>query len=173
MVPCPFRPNSCSNTYPRYRETGAGFTFPNSLGWSLSRFFLGSCLSHPKTRREQMMTYRIMRTKWLAGLLALAALLSWSSARAEVRIVCIGDSNIAARAYRAARLIQPSSNASCGRAEIDATVTNAGISGDTATGVVARLDSSVPNGTDVAGAFDWCERHRVAWGLGGEHQGEC
>jgi hypothetical protein len=60
-------------------------------------FFLGSCLSHPKTRREQMMTYRIMRTKWLAGLLALAALLSWSSARAEVRIVCIGDSNIAGK----------------------------------------------------------------------------
>jgi lysophospholipase L1-like esterase len=96
------------------------------------------------------MTHKIMRTKWLAGVLAVVALSSWSPAWAEVRIVCIGDSNIAGKGVSSSEAYPAQLERALRARGIDATVTNAGISGDTTTGVLARLDSSVPNGTDVA-----------------------
>jgi len=96
------------------------------------------------------MTYALMRAKWLAGLLLLVVFSSWSPAQAQVRIVCIGDSNIAGKGVSTSQAYPAQLERALRARGVNAVVTNAGINGDTTTGVLARLDSSVPNGTDVA-----------------------
>lgn len=84
----------------------------------------------------------------LASLIAAVALAA--AARAEpVRIVAIGDSNIAGYA------VDPDENypAKVERAlrarGLDVSVVNEGVGGDTCAGVLARLDSDVPDGTHL------------------------
>jgi hypothetical protein len=91
-----------------------------------------------------------VRTRLLAGLLVLGTAFLASAAQAQIRIVVIGDSNIAGKGV-------PSDQAYPARLEqalrakgYDVVVQNAGVNGDTTTGVLARLDSAVPNGTQIA-----------------------
>ena len=80
------------------------------------------------------------------AMLVLAA----GAARAEpVSIVGFGDSLMAGYQLGPEEGFTPRLEAALKDAGIDATVTNAGVSGDTTSGGLARLDWSVPDGTDL------------------------
>jgi acyl-CoA thioesterase-1 len=81
----------------------------------------------------------------------LLLLIACSAAKADpIRIVAIGDSNYGAPGVSRSETYPAQLEAALRARGVDAQVTNAGINGDTSAGVLARLDSSVPNGTDVA-----------------------
>lgn len=67
----------------------------------------------------------------------------------EVKIVALGDSLTAGLGLPAEAAFPAKLNGALKRKGIAATVTNAGVSGDTATGGLERLDWSVPDGTDA------------------------
>jgi acyl-CoA thioesterase I len=66
-----------------------------------------------------------------------------------VRIVALGDSLTAGYGLPAGQAFPDKLAAALAAKGIAATVTNAGVSGDTASGGLARLDWSVPDGTDA------------------------
>ena len=73
-----------------------------------------------------------------------------TAARAEpLSIVGFGDSLMAGYQLGPDEGFTPRLEAALKDAGIDATVTNAGVSGDTTSGGLARLDWSVPDGTDL------------------------
>ncbi|MCC0031411.1 MAG: arylesterase [Brucellaceae bacterium] len=73
-----------------------------------------------------------------------------TAARAEpLSIVGFGDSLMAGYQLGPEEGFTPRLEAALKDAGIDATVTNAGVSGDTTSGGLARLDWSVPDGTDL------------------------
>src|SRR5581483_10440291 len=77
-------------------------------------------------------------------------LLACSAAQADpVRIVALGDSNYGAPGVSRDQAYPAQLEAALRARGVDASVTNAGINGDTSSGVLARLDSAVPSGTDV------------------------
>lgn len=91
------------------------------------------------------------RTRLIGGLAALCLLALGSPAHAQqVRIVAIGDSNFGAPRVSKDQAYPAQLERALRAKGVDAVVTNAGINGDTTSGVLARLESSVPNGTDVA-----------------------
>lgn len=66
------------------------------------------------------------------------------------RIVVIGDSNIQGKGVWPSDAYPAQLEKALRAKGLDVSVTNAGKNGDTSAGVLARLDSSVPAGTDVA-----------------------
>lgn len=72
-----------------------------------------------------------------------------ASAAAPIHIVALGDSLTAGYGLADKDGFVPALQAALAQAGIAATVTNAGVSGDTASDGLARLDWSVPKGTDA------------------------
>jgi acyl-CoA thioesterase I len=70
-------------------------------------------------------------------------------AQTPVRIVALGDSLTAGLGLTQREGFVPKLQAALAAKGIAADIANAGVSGDTASGVLARLDWSVPNGTDA------------------------
>jgi acyl-CoA thioesterase-1 len=81
---------------------------------------------------------------------ALAASLSTASmARAEVKIVALGDSGIRGKGVSDSQSYPGQLEAALRARGHQASVVNQGVNGDTTAGVLARLDSAVPQGTDI------------------------
>jgi acyl-CoA thioesterase-1 len=86
-----------------------------------------------------------------AALLTFAWLACPALATAKpVKIVALGDSLTAGLGLRAQDAFPPKLQAALKAKGMDATVVNAGVSGDTASGGLDRLDWSVPEDTDAA-----------------------
>src|SRR3569832_1653283 len=87
-----------------------------------------------------------------AVLVTIACLFAPVLARAEgkpVKIVALGDSLTAGYGLPAADAFPTRLQAALKATGIDATVANAGVAGDTASGGLERIDWSVPDGTDA------------------------
>jgi GDSL-like Lipase/Acylhydrolase family len=80
---------------------------------------------------------------------AFTALFSTPAARAEVRIVSVGDSSFLAVGVPQNQTYPAQLEAALRARGHQVAVTNQSVSGDTATGVLQRLDSAVPPGTDI------------------------
>ncbi|MCF3640048.1 arylesterase [Rhizobium sp. TRM95111] len=93
-----------------------------------------------------------MGFKAVFGILAAAAITALSSAApalAEpVRIVGFGDSLMAGYNLPPAEAFPAQLEAALKASGLDVTIANAGVSGDTSSGGLARIDWSVPDGTD-------------------------
>ena len=94
-------------------------------------------------------------TRWALGI-ALAALFTCAVQAAEVNIVALGASNTYGSGRGRTNGGVPSSQAYPAQLQrllaakgLSARVTNAGIPGDTTGGMLARLNSAVPNGTSI------------------------
>ena len=90
------------------------------------------------------------RRRWRPPCVAAMAV-AWPAAAAErpVRIVALGDSLTAGVGLPAARRSRPGSKRRSRAKGLAVEIANAGVSGDTASGGLARLDWSVPEGTDA------------------------
>lgn len=73
-----------------------------------------------------------------------------SAAQAQVSIVAVGDSNIRGKGLLENDAYPAKLERALRAKGHNVTVKNAGINGDTTKGVLARLDSSVPQGTQIA-----------------------
>jgi uroporphyrinogen-III synthase len=83
----------------------------------------------------------LFTNKAMGFVVAVTALFSTATAFAEVRIVALGDSEIQ---------VYPAQLEAALRARgHQVTVTNQGVNGDTTAGMLARLESAVPPGTDI------------------------
>jgi acyl-CoA thioesterase-1 len=82
---------------------------------------------------------------------ALFAAMATATARAEtpVKIVALGDSLTAGLGLPANEGFVPRLQAALAAKGVAVAIANAGVSGDTASGALARLDWSVPDGTDA------------------------
>lgn len=91
--------------------------------------------------------------------LAGAILACAAAARAEVKIVAIGDSNLDVPLIAKTYMYPAQLERALRERGHKATVTNAGLRGETTQGVLDRLDRDVPAGTDIAivgvGVNDW------------------
>ena len=94
--------------------------------------------------------------RWIMGIVAGAALFACGAQAAEVNIVALGASNTYGSGRGRTNGGVPSSQAYPAQLQallrargVAAHVTNAGIPGDTTGGMLARLDSAVPEGTRV------------------------
>src|SRR5437762_13228943 len=83
----------------------------------------------------------------LAGFLIAPMLCSADTARAQ--IVAIGASNVAGRGVGSSHAWPAQLEGMLAAKGRNVRVTNAGISGDTNAGMLARLDSAVPEGTKI------------------------
>lgn len=83
-------------------------------------------------------------------LVALAILALPMAAHAQVRIVVIGDSQVRGKGVPDADTYPSQLERALKAKGYNVVVSNAGINGDTASGVLARLDKDVPQGTRVA-----------------------
>lgn len=79
---------------------------------------------------------------------ALAA--ATGSARAQVQIAVIGDSNVYGKGISPSQNYPSQLEAALRARGLDVRVSNGGINGDTSAGLAARLESAVPAGTRVA-----------------------
>lgn len=85
-----------------------------------------------------------------AGLFAIfATLLLSSAAQAQLRIVALGDSNLAGKGVSTSQAYPAQLEAALRARGLDVTVANAGINGNTTADVLARMDRAVPDGTDL------------------------
>jgi acyl-CoA thioesterase-1 len=75
---------------------------------------------------------------------------STTSDAAEVRIVALGASNTAGKGVNPDQAFPAQLEAMLRAKGYDARVTNAGVSGDTTSGMLGRISSSVPDGTQIA-----------------------
>jgi acyl-CoA thioesterase-1 len=94
---------------------------------------------------------RVQTVVLVAATLALAVLAAGTAPAADrpVRIVVLGDSLTAGLGLPADAAFPAKLEKALRAKGIAAEVSNAGVSGDTATGALARLDWSVPGGTDA------------------------
>ena len=93
----------------------------------------------------------ILSNRLLAYLLVLGAVLLGGEARAQpVSIVALGDSNTAGFGVAGGNAFPAQLEAMLRTRGRDVQVSNAGISGDTTRGMLARVDSAVPQGTGIA-----------------------
>jgi len=94
---------------------------------------------------------------------AVTALSSTATAFAEVRIVALGDSGIRGKGVPESQAYPAQLEAALRARGHQVTVTNQGVNGDTTAGVLARLDSAVPPGTNIVilkiGINDLVNRH--------------
>jgi acyl-CoA thioesterase-1 len=87
----------------------------------------------------------------IAGLaLGMAMLGTTPSNAAEVSIVALGASNTAGKGVSPDQAFPAQLEAMLRAKGFDVRVTNAGVSGDTTSGMLGRLNSSVPDGTQIA-----------------------
>ena len=92
----------------------------------------------------------ISSTRVSTCLLLLSTLLFAGSAYAQsIRIVALGDSNTAGFGVARQEAFPAQLEALLRTTGYDAQVFNAGISGDTTSGMLARLDSAAPPGTQI------------------------
>jgi acyl-CoA thioesterase I len=89
----------------------------------------------------------IARLFLIAGLLSATMLFSADTARAQ--IVAIGASNVAGKGVSSSDAWPAQLEGMLAAKRRHVHVTNAGISGDTNAGMLARLDSAVPEGTKI------------------------
>ena len=75
-------------------------------------------------------------------------LLTSAATQAQVRIVALGDSNIAGKGVSTSQAYPAQLEAALRARGLDVTVSNAGINGNTTADVLSRLDRAVPDGTD-------------------------
>jgi acyl-CoA thioesterase-1 len=94
--------------------------------------------------------------RWALGLAAAAALFACTAQAAQVNIVALGASNTYGSGRGRTNGGVPSSQAYPAQLQrllaakgVSAHVANAGIPGDTTGGMLARLNSAVPNGTSI------------------------
>lgn len=94
--------------------------------------------------------------RWALGLAAAAALFACAAQAAQVNIVALGASNTYGSGRGRTNGGVPSSQAYPAQLQrllaakgVSAHVANAGIPGDTTGGMLARLNSAVPNGTSI------------------------
>jgi lysophospholipase L1-like esterase len=88
--------------------------------------------------------------KSLAGFAGACVLIGATSvALAEVRIVALGDSGIRGKGVSSSESYPGQLEAALKARGHQVKVTNQGVNGDTTTGVLARLDSAVPAGTNI------------------------
>lgn len=90
----------------------------------------------------------LMTSKFLAPLVALGLLVLLGGAQAAT-VVALGASNTAGKGVSAGEAYPAQLQALLRARGLDVTVINAGVSGDTTGGMMARLDSAVPKGTRV------------------------
>lgn len=83
-------------------------------------------------------------------LAAAAAIVPAAPARAAIKIVAIGDSNLGAPHVNVEDKYPPQLEAMLRAKGYDVSVANMGINGDTTRGVLGRLDHDVPDGTQIA-----------------------
>lgn len=79
-----------------------------------------------------------------------ALMLGAAAAQAEVKVVVIGDSNIDGKGVSRSQAYPAQLEAALRARGLDASVRNAGINGNQTTDVLARLNSDVPDGTQLA-----------------------
>jgi acyl-CoA thioesterase-1 len=79
----------------------------------------------------------------------LGATMLWSADTAQAQIVAIGASNVAGRGVSSSDAWPAQLEGMLAAKGRNVHVTNAGISGDTNAGMLARLDSAVPAGTKI------------------------
>ena len=89
-----------------------------------------------------------MRSRPLGALAALALMLQLGGAHAAA-VVALGASQTAGKGVSTAEAYPAQLEAMLRARGLDVTVVNAGISGDTTGGMMARLDGTVPKGTRV------------------------
>jgi acyl-CoA thioesterase I len=87
--------------------------------------------------------------KAMCFVVAAAALFSTATALADVRIVALGASSIRGYGVPQSQAYPAQMEAALRARGHQVTVTNQGINGDTTRGVLARLDSAVPSGTNI------------------------
>jgi hypothetical protein len=90
-----------------------------------------------------------MASKAMCLVIAVMALFSTTTAFAEVRIVALGDSSIRGVGVSSDQTYPAQLEAALRARGHQVTVTNQGVNSDTATGVLQRLESAVPPGTDI------------------------
>src|SRR6266446_10754819 len=99
----------------------------------------------------------------LCFVVAVMVLFSTATAFAEIRMVALGDSGIRGKGVPESQAYPAQLEAALRARGHQVTVTNQGINGDTTTGVLARLDSAVPSGTNIVilkiGINDLVNRH--------------
>jgi len=89
-----------------------------------------------------------MKSRSLGALAALALMLQLAAAHAAT-VVALGASQTAGKGVSTSEAYPAQLEAMLRARGLDLTVVNAGISGDTTGGMMARLDSAVPKGTKV------------------------
>jgi acyl-CoA thioesterase I len=88
--------------------------------------------------------------RFVGGFASLCLIALTCTAQAQqVHIVAIGDSNLAGLGVSKNQAYPAQLERALRAKGVDAVVANAGINGDTTSGVLARLNSSVPKGTDL------------------------
>ena len=87
--------------------------------------------------------------KAMCFVVAVTALFSTVTALAEVRIVALGASSIRGYGVPESQAYPAQLEAALRARGHQVTVTNQGVNGDTTRGVLARLDSAVPPGTNI------------------------
>src|SRR5258708_19667158 len=105
----------------------------------------------------------LFTNKAMFFIVAVTVLFSTATALAEVRIVALGDSGIRGKGLPESQAYPAQLEAALRARGHQVTVTNQGVNGDTTTGVLARLDSAVPPGTNIVilkiGVNDLVNRH--------------
>jgi acyl-CoA thioesterase-1 len=105
----------------------------------------------------------LFTNKAMCFVVAVMALSSTATAFAEVRIVALGDSGIRGKGVPESQAYPAQLEAALRSRGHQVTVTNQGVNGDTTAGVLARLDSAVPPGTNIVilkiGINDLVNRH--------------
>jgi GDSL-like Lipase/Acylhydrolase family len=91
----------------------------------------------------------LLTNKAMCFVVAVTALFSTAAARAEVRIVAIGASSIRGYGVPVSQAYPAQLEAALRARGHQVTVTSQGVNGDTTRGVLARLDSAVPSGTNI------------------------
>lgn len=72
------------------------------------------------------------------------------SARAQVQVAVIGDSNVYGKGVSTSENYPSQLQAALNARGLNVSISNGGINGDTSSGLAGRLDSAVPSGTRVA-----------------------
>ena len=111
--------------------------------FSSKTFFLSLC------RTAQTYALRSGFVHAFAGIVATATLATHAWAAAPVRIVCLGDSLTAGYQLPADAAFPVVLEKALRAAGKNVEVANAGVSGDTSSSGLERLDWSVPDGTDI------------------------
>jgi acyl-CoA thioesterase I len=105
----------------------------------------------------------LFTNKAMCSALAIMALFWTAAAFAEVHIVALGDSGIRGKGVPESQAYPAQLEAALRARGHQVTVTNQGVNGDTTTGVLVRLDSAMPPGTNIVilkiGINDLVNRH--------------